>query len=160
MRHDKIVGRYTLAEGGETGNRWHGKKKTIMGEGARGKKKKKKEKKKKRKNRKQRCRRRVLPSRREIYFADSARGTIVSPKERIGRFHRPGIEVLEDRLSSRFALHFRTVNRRHESPINSLANNDKPPREQRTWALSIKTCSHQTSAYSSLSRISFARKLA
>lgn len=29
-------------EGRETGNRWHGKKKTIMGEGARGKKKKKK----------------------------------------------------------------------------------------------------------------------
>lgn len=63
-------------EGGETGNRWHGKKKTIMGEGARGKTEKKK-------NRKQRCRRRVLPSRREIYFADSARGTIVLPKEGI-----------------------------------------------------------------------------
>lgn len=29
-------------EGGETGNRWHGKKKTIMGEGARGKTEKKK----------------------------------------------------------------------------------------------------------------------
>lgn len=82
-----------------------------MGEGARGKTEKKK------KNRKQRCRRRVLPSRREIYFADSARGTIVLPKEGIRRFHRPGIEALEDRLCSQFALHFRTVNRRHANPI-------------------------------------------
>lgn len=67
---DKIVGGRRARSGGRT----------VDGAEKRGRKRRKG-----RRVKKQRCRRHVLPDRREIYFADSARGTIVLPKERIGR---------------------------------------------------------------------------